>query len=158
LAAAVVAGAVTVSAMNVEDSAAPLSGPPAMVAAAMRLPAPDCSPNPVTADATDAVIFLTDATDRQRSELGRALNDDKRISSVVFESREEFYASLVKRLKASPDFLAAVHPESVPESYRVRLHDRDQFATFSREYAKKPGVQDIVGHVCPDSAPVGGAL
>jgi cell division transport system permease protein len=110
----------------------------------------------VTADATDAVIYLLGATDRQQSEIGQALNDDKRVASVIFESREEVYARFVARWKDSPDFVAALSPESVPAAYRLRLRDPAQFATVSREYAKKPGVGDIIGRVCPESAPVGG--
>ena len=156
VAAVVVTMAVAVSVVDVADSAAPPAEPLAMVAAGMRLPAPDCSANPVTADATDAVIYLPDATGRQQAQIGQALNDDKRVVSVIFESREEFYARLVARLKDSPEFLAAIAPESVPASYRLRLHDRAQFTAFSREYAKKPGAGDIIGRVCPESAPVGG--
>jgi hypothetical protein len=154
--AAAAALVITVGAMNVADSAAPPSEPPAMVAAWMRLPAPDCSTKPVTADATDAVIYLHDATDRQQSAIGQALNDDKRVASVIFESRAEAYARFVALWKDSPDFVAAVTPESLPVSYRLRLRDRAQFTTFSREYAKKPGVGDIIGRTCPASAPVGG--
>jgi hypothetical protein len=159
LAAGVVAMIVTVSAVDLLDGAAPPAappaGPPVMVAAGMRLPAPDCSANPVTADATDAIIYLN-ATDRQQSAIGEALNDDKRVVSVIFESREEAYARFLVLWKDSPDFVASVTPESLPSSYRLRLHDRAQFTTFSREYAKKPGVREIIGRVCPERAPVGG--
>ena len=157
-AAAVVTLVATVGAMSVAERTAPPAGPPAVVAAGMRLPAPDCSANPVTADATDAVIFLPDATGQQVSEIGQVLNDDKRVVSVIFESREEFYARVVARYKDSPEFVAAINLDSVPASYRLRLHDRAQFTAFSREYAKKPGVGDIIGRVCPESAPVGGVL
>ena len=58
----------------------------------------------------------------------------------------------------SPDFVKAIAPDSVPASYRLRLHDRAQFTSFSREYAKKPGVRTIIGRVCPESAPIGGVL
>jgi hypothetical protein len=156
LAAGVVATVVTVGAMNLADGAAPPAGSPVMVAAWMRLAAPDCSMNAVTADATDAVIYLNDATDRQQSAIGQLLNDDKRVASVIFESREEAYARFKVLWKDSPDFVASVTAESLPTSYRLRLHDRARFTTFSQEYAMKPGVQDIIGHTCPDSAPVGG--
>ena len=155
-AASLAAIAATVGALSAADDAAPPARPPAMVEAAMMLPAPGCSPNPVTADATDAVIYLPGATDRQRSAIGRALNDDQRVASVIFESHEEVYARIVARWKDSPDFVAAISPDSVPASYRVRLHDRARFTAFSREYAKKAGVGDVIGHVCPESAPVGG--
>jgi hypothetical protein len=158
LAAGVVALVVTVGYMDLSDGAAPPAGSPVMVAAGMRLAAPDCSTNPVTADATDAIIYLYDATDRQQSAIGQALNDDKRVFSVIFESREDAYARFAALWKDSPDFVASVTPESLPASYRLRLHDRAQFTTFSREYATKPGVQDIIGRACPETAPVGGVL
>ena len=158
-AAAVVTMIATVGAISVADSATPPAGPPAMVAVGMRLPSPDCSTNPVTADATDAIIFLSDdATDRQQSEIGQALNDDKRIASVIFESREEVYARIVALYDDSPDFVQALNVELVPAAYRLRLHDRAQFTSFNREYAKKPGVGAIIGRVCSKSAPVGGVL
>ncbi len=157
-AAAVVTMIATVGAINVADSATPPAGPPAMVAAGMRLPSPDCSTNPVTANATDATIYLPDATDRQQSEVGQALNDDKRIASVIFESRDEVYARFVALYDDSPEFVQSIDRESVPVLYRLRLHDRAQFASFSREYANKPGVGHIIGRVCPKSAPVGGVL
>jgi hypothetical protein len=156
LAAVVVTGVATAGAMNLADRPAPPAGPPAMVAAAMRMPAPECSKEPVAADATDAVIFLVGGTGRQQSEIGQALNDDKRVATVIFESRVDAYTRFTALWKESPDFVGAVTPDSLPESYRLRLRDRAQFAALSREYAKKPGVQDIIGRVCPASAPVGG--
>jgi cell division transport system permease protein len=156
LAAGVVAMVVTVGAVDLAGGVAPPAGSSVMIPVGMRLAAPDCSVNPVTADATDAVIYLDG--DRQQSAIGQALNDDKRVAAVIFESREEVYARVVARFKDSPDFVASLTPESVPSSYRLRLHDRAQFTTFSREYAKKPGVLNIIGRVCPESAPVGGVL
>jgi hypothetical protein len=157
LAAGVVTMVAITGAVNVADNAAPPAEPPAMVVVGMRLPAPECS-NPVAAEATDAIIYLYDATDRQQSETGRVLNDDKRVFSVIFESPDDAYARFVALYKDSPDFIAAVDRDSLPASYRVRLHDPAQFTAFSREYAKKPGVGHVIGRVCPQSAPVGGVL
>ncbi|MFC7275001.1 permease-like cell division protein FtsX [Paractinoplanes rhizophilus] len=156
VAAVVVAGVGTVGAVALPDSAVPPAGPPAMVAAAMRLPAPECSKDPVAAGATDAAVFLHEATDRQRSAIGRALHEDERVATVIFESREDAYPRFAALWADSPEFVASVSPDSLPESYRLRLRDPAQFTAFSREYATKPGVQEIVGRICPQSAPVGG--
>jgi hypothetical protein len=154
----------TVGAISATGTAAPPAAkpsaakPPAMVAVGMRLPAPDCSAEPVVVGATDAVIYLDNPTDQQQSAIGQALNGDERVASVIFESREQAYARFVALWKDSPDFVASITPDSVPASYRLRLHDRAQFGDFSREYAKEPGVGQIIGRVCPADAPVGGVL
>ncbi|WIM94082.1 permease-like cell division protein FtsX [Actinoplanes oblitus] len=157
-AAAVVALVVAVGAVDLTESAAPPAGRPAMVTAGMRLPAPECSPEPVATDATDVVIFLPGATARQRSAIGQALHDDERIASWLFESREEAYARFAEHYQDSPDFVGAVDRDSVPEAFRLRLRDPARFSAFRQEYAAKPGVGTVVGRVCPASAPLGGIL
>ncbi|MEV4348317.1 permease-like cell division protein FtsX [Actinoplanes sp. NPDC049596] len=102
-------------------------------------------------------IFLTsEATRRQRSAIGSALANDKRVSSSVFENREQAYDKFRKLWADSPDFVASVTPDSLPESFRVRLADTSRYAAFHTDYAAMGGVQDIVGRVCPPSAPIGG--
>lgn len=133
---------------------------PVMVAAAMmHKPAAVCAQHPVERDATDAAMFLRpDVTDRQRSELETALRSDPRISAVVFESRQSAYARFAALWKDSPDFVASVRVESLPEAFRLRLTTRADFSAVRKSYAKADGVQDIFGWVCPVAAPIGGAL
>ncbi|MFG1609049.1 permease-like cell division protein FtsX [Actinoplanes sp. NPDC049265] len=129
------------------------------IAAGMMLAAPDCSVRTVETDATDVAIFLTDeVTDRQRTALSKALNDDARVTKVLFESRQEAYAKFVKLWADNPDFVKSVTPRSLPESFRLRLASPATFVAFNRDYGRKAGVQDIIGRSCPESAPVGGVL
>ncbi|BBH70650.1 hypothetical protein ACTI_73350 [Actinoplanes sp. OR16] len=157
-AAAVVAVVAAVGVLKVTDGAAPPAGRQEIIEAGMRLAAPQCSADPVSTGATDAAIFLGDPTARELAAVGRALDDDERVAAVIFESRAEAYAKFTEHWKDAPDFLAAVGPEQMPVSYRLRLADPDRFAELSRDYAGKPGVGQIVGRVCPASAPVGGVL
>ncbi|MBM2614938.1 hypothetical protein JIG36_05115 [Actinoplanes sp. LDG1-06] len=133
------------------------AAPPITIAAAM-LPqvAPACRAQAEEADATDAAIFGT-LSEPQRTSLRAALDADPRVKSLTYESNQEAY----ERFKAlwedsSPEFVASLSTESFPESFRVRLTDRSRFPAFQADYRRKPGVLDIVGHVCPPSAPVGG--
>jgi cell division transport system permease protein len=73
-------------------------------------------------------------------------------------TQAETYERLRELWKESPDFVAAIDADSVPASYRVRLRDRARFADFSRDYVNKAGVGDIIGRVCPASAPIGGGV
>lgn len=153
LAAVLVTGVV---AAGTVDRPSPRTEPPAMVEVGMRLPAPECSADPVTADATDVVIYLYDPSDQQVAALQQALKSDDRIVVVYFETRAQAYERVAARWKDSPEFVAAIDRDSLPFSFRLRLNDPARFADFSREYAAMGGVRNVIGRVCPASAPVGG--
>lgn len=164
LAAGVAAGVVVVigTAAGVTMSLNPSSpaAPPQTIAAAMMpVTAPSCVQRPVEADATDAVIFLTDGlTDAQRSALGAALRDDPHVDAVTFESREQAYQKFRTLWADSPDFVDAVSPDQLPQSFRLRLSVPAQYTDFRARYATMAGVQDIIGYRCAKDAPVGGVL
>jgi FtsX extracellular domain len=132
--------------------------PPVTIAAAMLpVAAPSCSVKPVEHDATDVIIFLApDATDRQRSALDSELHRDTRVDTALFESREQAYQRFRTRWASNPDLVAAVGVEQLPESFRLRLVNASRYAAFRAEYAVQYGVQNVIGRVCPASAPVGG--
>ena len=132
--------------------------PAVTVAAAMRPPAaPSCSVDPVERDATDVAIFLkSDTSGPQQAALASALGEDARVGTVVFESRSAAYEKFRRLWADSPDFVDAVSPKDLPESFRVRLVDAAQFTAFHSDYAAMDGVQDIVGRICLVGAAVGG--
>ena len=131
--------------------------PPTVVRQMMLVAASGCSEEPVPRDATDAIIFLRhDAGDRQRAALGAALDEDRRVATSHFDNREQAYERFRKLWADSPEFVASVRPEALPESFRLRLVDASQYAAFRADYAARDGVQDVYGRVCPAGAPVGG--
>ncbi|GAB2604849.1 hypothetical protein Aab01nite_78620 [Paractinoplanes abujensis] len=141
--------------VNLRSEAPP---PPLTIPAAMMpLAAPGCSVGAVQSGATDVAMFLThEATEQQRAAIRSALDGDARVESFYFESRQTAYERFKQLWKDSPDFVASVGPESLPESFRVRLADPAPSTAFEQQYAAMAGVQDIVGRTCPESAPVGG--
>ena len=146
--------------VHLQSPATRPADPPVTVAAAMRpMAAPACSAELVEDGATDVAMFLTqDVTDRQRSALRTALDDDARVDVLHYESREQAYQRFRTLWADSPEFVAAVRPDQLPESFRLRLVNPSDHAAFHAEYAAMDGVQDIIGRVCPASAPVGGVL
>ncbi|MBU2666160.1 permease-like cell division protein FtsX [Actinoplanes bogorensis] len=119
--------------------------------------AQDCNYRSEEKRATDVAIFgKTGITGRDRAAIRDALGADGRVKEMVYESNQEAYERFVGLWKDSPEFVKSVTPESLPESFRVRLKDAREFRSFRAEYAKMAGVQDIIGNVCPPSAPVGG--
>lgn len=148
-----------VAGANLPWAADPAGPPPPTTIAAAMLPvsSPSCSTRPVDTGATDLAVFLTpEATDRQRAAVDAAVHDDTRVAIVVFESRQSAYERFTELWADSPDFVAAVDPRDLPESFRLRLVSPEQDAAVRARFAAMPGVTQIIGHVCPASAPVGG--
>lgn len=153
-----VAGAVTV--LNLPAGAPQRAEPPMTVAAAMMpVSAPSCTGQLVEHRATDVVVFLhTEASDRQRTAVGTALEADPVVETVLHESRSEAYERFRVLWADSPDFLAAVTPDQLPESFRLRLVTPERYPALRSRYAAMDGVADVIGRQCPQDAPVGGVL
>jgi hypothetical protein len=130
---------------------APAEPPLQVSAAAARLAQaePQCT-WPVSNDATDISIFLKqDITGRQREALQDALRADPLVRDVLFESREQAYEKFKELWRDSPDFVASVGAEQLPESFRMELIQPAQYPGFAARYADRPGVEDVLGGTCP---------
>ena len=90
-------------------------------------------------------IFLkADVTDDQRSALDSALRGDSLVDQVTYESKEEAYNNFKQLYRDSPDLVESVKPDTLPESFRVKLKDPEKFKEISERYKDKAGVDDIV--------------
>jgi len=92
-------------------------------------------------------IFLkADVTDEQRSALDSELRGDPLVAKngVTYESREEAYNNFKQLYRDSPDLVESVKPDTLPESFRVKLKDPEKFKEISERYKDKAGVDDIV--------------
>lgn len=92
-------------------------------------------------------IFLkADITDEQRSALDGELRADPLVAQggVTYESREEAYENFRQLYRDSPDLVESVKPDTLPESFRVKLKDPQKFKEISERYKDKAGVDDIV--------------
>ncbi|XVU26444.1 permease-like cell division protein FtsX [Actinoplanes sp. CA-054009] len=129
------------------------SPPPAPVPAAVALIArvePGCVWWPMSDDATDVYVSLVpDITEPQREALGKALRNDPLVRNLLFESRQEAYERFKQLWTDSPEFVASVDTESLPDSFRVKLARSSQYAKFEATYAGRPGVAALIGGVCP---------
>ena len=145
--------AVVVAVVAVLNLAAAPAGPPPQVSAAALAMVAQKEPRctwPVSRDATDVYIFLQhDATGPQRDALGGSLRADPVVRDWRFESREQAYERFKVLWRDSPDLVAAVRPESLPESFRLSVTRAEEYSGFAARYAGRPGVQDLIGGVCP---------
>ena len=90
-------------------------------------------------------IFLkADITQEQRTALDEELRADPLVDSVEYESKQQAYDNFTQLYEDSPDLVESVKPDTLPESFRVKLNNPEKFKEISERYQDKAGVDDIV--------------
>jgi cell division transport system permease protein len=90
-------------------------------------------------------IFLReDVTAAQRASIEQLLSTNPLVAEKTYESREQAYEKFQVLWRDSPDFVKSVTPDSLPESWRVKLKNPEQYAEFNAQIEGTPGIQDIV--------------
>src|SRR3954464_7325833 len=90
-------------------------------------------------------IFLrTDVTDAQRQAIDQAISTNPLVKEKTYETREQAWKRFQELWQDSPDFVKSIGPNSLPESFRVKLKDPETYKTFTDQMTGKPGIQDII--------------
>jgi cell division transport system permease protein len=90
-------------------------------------------------------IFLkNEVTEDQRNSLREDLASDPLVKSVQYVSKEEAYETFKVQFKDAPDLVSATKPDSLPESFRVKLKNSRQFQEISDKYKTRDGVSEVV--------------
>src|ERR1041384_6605459 len=96
-------------------------------------------------DKIEVSIFLkSDITADQRSGLQNDLQNDPLVQSVIYESKEQAYQRFTTQFRDAPDLVAATKPDSLPESFRVKLKDPKKVQALSDEFRSRDGISEIV--------------
>ena len=79
-----------------------------------------------------------------------AINNDLRspalkqyVDEITFEDRKMAFEHFKEQFKDSPELLANLSPEQMPESYRVKLNDPQQYKVVSDVFRGRPGVEQV---------------
>ena len=90
-------------------------------------------------------IFLrTDVTDAQRQAIDQAISSNSLVSNKTYETREEAFNRFKELWQDSPDFVKSIGPNSLPESFRVKLKDPEKYKTFADQIQGMQGIQDVI--------------
>ena len=90
-------------------------------------------------------IFLReDVSDAQRNAINQAIDSNALVESKTYETREQAFEKFKVLWRDSPDFIKSVGPDSLPESFRVKLKDPEQYKAFADQLQGQQGIQDIV--------------
>jgi len=96
-------------------------------------------------DKIEVSIFLkNDVTEAQRTQLQGDLRADSLVQNVIYESREIAWQRFKTQFRDAPDLVNATKPDSLPESFRVKLKDAEQFQKINDKYKGKAGISEIV--------------
>ncbi|MEU8814948.1 permease-like cell division protein FtsX [Actinoplanes sp. NPDC048796] len=90
-------------------------------------------------------IFLkSEVTEAQRQAIDQAISSNPLVAERTYETREEALKRFQKLWQDSPEFVKAVGPNSLPESFRVKLKDPEQYKTFADQIKGLQGIQDVI--------------
>ncbi|WP_127499558.1 permease-like cell division protein FtsX [Actinoplanes solisilvae] len=90
-------------------------------------------------------IFLRpDVSAAQRQAIDSAISANPLVKERTYETREEALKRFQELWKDSPEFVASVGPNSLPESFRVKLKNPETYKTFTDQMTGMQGIQDII--------------
>ncbi|WFE24879.1 permease-like cell division protein FtsX [Solwaraspora sp. WMMD791] len=96
-------------------------------------------------DQIEVSIFLvSDVSEEQRTSLQSSLDADPLIATVTYESREEAYERFRTLYADAQDLVNAVKPEQLPESFRIKLVDPEEYQAIFDKYNGTEGIDEIV--------------
>ncbi|MEU4624261.1 permease-like cell division protein FtsX [Actinoplanes sp. NPDC023801] len=90
-------------------------------------------------------IFLNDGiTDGEKAAIDQAITNSSLVADKAFETKADALKRFQTLWADSPDFVNAINAESLPESYRVRLKNPENYDSFAKEIEKLPGIKQII--------------
>jgi cell division transport system permease protein len=97
-------------------------------------------------DKIQVSVFLTkDVTQPQRDAILAQLHSLPQVETVYYESSQQAYQRAQQLFKDQPSILSNIHPDTLPESYRVKLYDPRKYLIVSSAVQNLPGVDQVQG-------------
>ncbi|MBM0227314.1 MULTISPECIES: permease-like cell division protein FtsX [Micromonospora] len=90
-------------------------------------------------------IFLkTDVNPQQQADLDAKLKSDPLVKEVTYVNKDEAYKRFQEMYQDAPDLVNAVKPDQLPESFRLKLVNPEQYKNIYDQYKDTEGVDEIV--------------
>lgn len=85
----------------------------------------------------------TDISEGQRQQINQDLSSNPQVQKVYYESRQQAYENFKRQFANSPDLVRNVSPDTMPESFRVKLKDPSKYDVVASAVADEPGVDTV---------------
>ncbi len=82
-------------------------------------------------------------TEEQRTQIEADLNALPEVDTVFYESQQEAYDRFREQFKNNPAILENVTADVLPESFRVKLTNPEDFAVVYSAFNGRPGVEQV---------------
>jgi cell division transport system permease protein len=82
-------------------------------------------------------------TQEQRDQVSQDLRATPDVKSIFYESQAEAFKRFKLQFKDSPDLINNVSPDALPESFRVKLKNPQQFTVIASAFSDRPGVDSV---------------
>ncbi|MET8277228.1 permease-like cell division protein FtsX [Micromonospora sp. NPDC005174] len=90
-------------------------------------------------------IFLSqEVSEQQRTDLNDKLKNDPLVKEVIYVNKDEAYKKFQEMYQDAPDLVNAVKPDQLPESFRLKLNNPEQYKNIYDQYKETEGVDEIV--------------
>ncbi|MER7460047.1 permease-like cell division protein FtsX [Micromonospora sp. NPDC126480] len=90
-------------------------------------------------------IFLdNEVTEQQKAEIQAKLDADPLVAETTFVNKDDAYKRFQDMFRDSPDLLSAVKPDVLPESYRLKLVNPQEYKAINEQYSNVEGVDQVV--------------
>jgi len=89
-------------------------------------------------------VFLTgDVSEDERASIRADLEQMTEVQTVVFESKQEAFNRFKQLFRDQPGIVENTEPDALPESFRVKLKDPQQFEIVRDRLQGRPGIEEI---------------
>lgn len=82
-------------------------------------------------------------TDEERTQIEADLRAMPQVQDVFYESQQEAYERFKQQFRNNPAIVQNTTPDVLPESFRVKLKDPEQFAIIYSAFHGRPGVEEV---------------
>ena len=90
-----------------------------------------------------AVFLNRDVTPEARDSIQKDLSAMPEVATVAYESKEEAYERFKILFRDEPEIVQNTTPDALPESFRVKLKDPNEFEVVRDRLEGRPGIQEI---------------
>ena len=91
-----------------------------------------------------SVFLKSDITDTQRQAIDGAIAQSPLVKSRSYETKEQAFNRFKELWQDSPDFVKSIGPNSLPESFRVKLKNPEQYKEFASQIQGLQGIDQII--------------
>ena len=85
-----------------------------------------------------------DVTDQQRQTLKASLEKMPQVSNVEYENKQQAFDRFKDRFSGSPGFVESTREGDIPDSFRVKLRNPEEYKAVAQAMLGQPGVDTVI--------------